>query len=104
MADDDGQEWFPEDYDKKIKLLREERDQLQNKLDDPDEQKKRRTRRAQLVGEYATRSSVWNDPDMDGIRKVAAKTDEGWLFEVGWLQHDGWSHDDKKGNWHTPKS
>ena len=41
---------------------------------------------------------------MAGIRKVAAKTGEEWLFQAGLLKIDGWSHDDANGHWNTPKS
>ena len=104
MANDDDREWTPEEYDKEITRLHKERDQLKKLLDDPEQEKLRRTRRAQIVGEYATRGIYWRDTQMDGIRKVAAETDEGWLFKAGLLKHDGWSHDDAKSNWHPPGS
>ena len=103
MADDGAQEWTPEDYDREITRLQQERDKLQKQLDDPEQQKLRRTRRAQIVGDYAAHSVIWNNAHMDGIRKVADKTGEDWLFKANWLQIDGWSRDDK-GNWHPPKS
>ena len=99
MAD----EWSPEDYDTEIKRLQQEKDKLQKMLDDSDEKKQRRTRRAQIVGEYATRDVSWRDAQMDGIRKVAAKTQEGWLFGDKLLQLDGWRHDDE-GRWHPPEA
>ena len=104
MADDDVQEWIPEDYDKEITHLQQERDQVKKLLDDPEERNQRRTRRAQIVGDYATRSILWSDAQIDDIRKLAAKTDDGWLFKPRLLQLDGWSHDGDKGNWNTPKS
>lgn len=103
MADDDVQEWTPEDYNQEIERLRQERDKLQNMIDDPDEKKQRRTRRAQIVGEYATRSIAWRDAQMDSIREVAAKTKEDWLFGAKLLQLDGWRHDNQ-GNWHPPNA
>ena len=102
MADDGVHEWIPEDYDKEIKRLEQERDQLKSRLKDPDEQKKRRNRRAQIVGDYATRKRVWRDDQMDGIRQVADETEEGWLFGNRLLELDGWHHDD--GKWHPPTS
>lgn len=104
MADDDLQEWTPEDYDKEIKRLGQERNKLQNMLDDPDEKKQRRTRRAQIVGEYATRDVVWDDAHMDRIRQLAVKSKEGWLFGAKLLRLDGWRHDGDKGDWHPPKA
>ena len=104
MADNDAPVWTPEDYDKEITHLQQERDQVKNLLDDPEQQKQRRTRRAQIVGDYATRSVSWRDDHMDNIRQVAAKTDEGWLFKPRLLQLEGWSHDDGKGAWRPPKS
>lgn len=104
MADDGAQEWTPEEYDKEIARLQQERDQLKKLLDDPEQQKLRRTRRTQIVGDYATRFIFWTDAQIDGIRKVAAESDEDWLLKAGLLKHDGWSHDDDKGNWHPPKS
>lgn len=104
MADGGAQEWTPEDYDKEISRLREERDRLKKLLDDPQQQKQRRTRRAQIVGDFATRSVLWKDSQMDGIRKVAAETGEDRLFTDRLLERDGWRHDDDKGNWHTPQS
>ena len=98
----DVQEWTPEDYDNEIGRLQKEKAQLKSMLEDPEKQKQRRTRRAQIVGDYATRSVVWNDAHMAGIRKVATATDEGWLFGDRLLQLDGWGHD--KGNWHPPTS
>ena len=100
-ADNDAKGWTPEDYDKEIKRLRQERDKLQNMIDNPNEKKQRSTRRAQLIGEYAIRSVFWDDAHMAGIRQVAAKTEEEWLFGTKLLQLDGWRHD--KGNWHPPK-
>ena len=102
MADDDVHEWTPEDYNKEIERLQQERDQLENMLKDPEEKEQRRTRRAQIVGDYATRHVVWNDAHIDGMRQLAAKTEEGWLFGVGLLQLDGWRHDDDKRDWHPP--
>ena len=99
-----AREWIPEDYDKEITNLQQDRDQVKNLLEDPEQQKQRRTRRAQIVGDYVTRSVSWQDDHMDNIRQVAAKTDEGWLFKPRLLQLDGWSHDDGKGNWRPPKS
>ena len=101
MANADDREWTPEDYDKEISRLKQERDQLKQLLDDPEQQKQRRTRRAQIVGDYATRSIIWSNGHMDSIRKVADKTGEDWLFKANLLQLDDWSHDDK-GNWHPP--
>ena len=104
MADDDAREWIPEDYDKEITRLQQERDQIKDLLEDPEQQKQRRTRRAQIVGDFATRSVLWGDAQIDDIRKLAAKNDEDWLFKPRLLRLDGWSHDADKGNWHTPKS
>lgn len=104
MADGGAQEWTPEDYDKEISRLRQERDQVKKLLDDPQQQKQRRTRRAQIVGDYATRSVFWKDAQMGGIREIAAETGEDWLFTDRLLKHDGWSHDDDKGNWRPPQS
>ena len=104
MADDDVQEWTPEDYDKEITRLQQERGQVKDLLDDPEQQKQRRTRRAQIVGDFGTRSVLWGDAQIDDIRKLAAKTDEGWLFKPRLLQLDGWSHDDGNGNWRPPTS
>ena len=104
MADNDVREWTPEDYDKEITGLQQERDQLKKLLNDPEQQTQRRTRRAQIVGDYATRSIVWRDTQMDGIRKLATETDEGWLFKASLLRLDGWSHDGDKGTWQPPSS
>ncbi len=103
MADNDAREWTLEDYDKEITHLQQERDQVKKLIDDPKEQKERRTRRAQIVGDYVTRSRIpWANDHMDGIRQVAAKTDEDWLFKPHWLLIDSWSHDDGTGNWCPP--
>ena len=104
IADNDVREWTPEDYDKEITGLQQERDQLKKLLNDPEQQTQRRTRRAQIVGDYGTRDVLWSDTHMDDFRKLAAETNEGWLFKAGLLQLDGWSHDDNKGTWQPPKS
>ena len=92
--------WTTEDYDREIKRLESER--AQKLTEDPEQRKQRRIRRTQILGDYAAEAFSWSEELLDAIRKVAARTDEGWLFEMPLLESDGWTRDTK--GWRASKS
>ena len=99
MADDSV--WTPGDYDAEIGRLKVERDELQAKLDDPKERERRRQRRAQILGDWATTRFNWSPGKLVELRTAAG--DEKWLFDLKLLKLDGWTLDDK-GGWQAPEA
>ena len=86
------------DIDDEIARLtkaREEQIRLQTK---PEEQKKRRIRREQLVGRWGVTLAL-QEEHLQEIRNLAGT--EAWLFEPDHLQSDGWKNDN--GLWSLPR-
>ena len=101
MVDDDHT-WTPDDYDKEIKRLEKERDELRKALMEPAEKKLRHERRGQLLGAWAIIRFTWNEKNLDELRETV-RDDEQWLFDLQLLKLDGWWQD-KDGGWKAPGS